>query len=41
MVFEVVDVEGIVGWLDNGSDGNIIGCRYRSSETTVVTIGVV
>jgi len=29
MVFEVVDVEGIVvGW-NNGSDGNIIGSRHR------------
>jgi len=25
----VVDVEGIVGQWNNGSDGNIIGCRHR------------
>jgi len=39
MVFEVVDVEGIVGRY-TGSDGNIIGCRCRKLETTMSTIGV-
>jgi len=40
MVFEVIDMEGIVGWLNTGSDGNIIGCRCRKLGNHNGTIGV-
>jgi len=40
MVFGVVDMEGIVGRLDNGSDGILLDAGAESSETTMGTVGV-